>query len=400
MPLYNPSVTGPTGPAGSQGIQGSPGVTGAIGPIGPTGTIGQTGPIGPAGLPGAPGTSVGSIPMNFQVVTGVVLPTGAGFTQIPSTIFSIALTSPANTMWDYSMQLIASGAVGGPAQLYVRWNIDGVVGRENQILVHTGPVQLSSIHGVNLSSGGHTGFLEWTRVGGVTGSSQILTGIPTAYRSVNIDKVNMRVVGLQGIIGPTGPVGPVGATGPQGPAGIATGLVLFGGPITTGGATGTNLIAYINGLTQVGMTGGVAKFTARQAQNIAIPKVTTIDNVFEAVTVNTGWVNAFVFSFDESINGQTATVNNVTTKIIGTQSVPTPGIFGGSWTLEEDFRRYASITDVIATGSTATILKVVQDNPTWGVTLSASGPTGYIQVSGGSGTVQWGGIISRIRVAG
>lgn len=201
-------------------------------------------------------------------------------------------------------------------------------------------------------------------------------------------------IGPTGTIGPTGIQGPAGITGATGPAGPST----FGGAITTG-PTGP-MFNYIPGLTQIGMTGGSVDITARQTINRSTSKGSIFTTEFELKTVNTGWNNAAVFSFDDSIFGQTGTAQNVVAKIIGVQSIPTPAVFAGFWTLENSYRRYKGVTDSIPTGTAVTITRAVKDNASWGATMTASGPTGYIMVQGGSGTVSWNGTVQRIRGVG
>jgi hypothetical protein len=175
---------------------------------------------------------------------------------------------------------------------------------------------------------------------------------------------------------------------------------MFGGPITTGGATGVNMIAYLPGMTQAGVTGGQLLITAGQALTSASPKVSNFDNQFNVRTTNTGWVNAFVFSMDDSLSGATGTFNNVVAKIHGIQSAPTPGSSYGSWTIEADYVRGFTGTVSVPTGAYPSVLKAASNNPSWGVTMSASGPTGFVQVQGGSGTVQFGGTVYRTRIVG
>jgi hypothetical protein len=213
------------------------------------------------------------------------------------------------------------------------------------------------------------------------------------------------VTGAQGVQGPTGTVGPQGVqgvTGPIGPAGLnATGSVFFGGPITTGGATGVNLIAYLPGMTQAGITGGQLNITAGQYKNTSRVKTTTIDGIFgDFSTTNTGWSNAYAFSFDDSISGATGTINKVSAYISGIQSSPTAGQYAGIWNIEGYFKVANGTTSAIPTGpASISVLSNFQDNPQWQATMSASGPTGYIQVYGASGTINWGGTVSRTRVS-
>ena len=128
--------------------------------------------------------------------------------------------------------------------------------------------------------------------------------------------------------------------------------------------------------------------------------MTTFDDIIDVRTVSTGWNNAFVFSLDDALSGATGTTNSVSVNITATQSLPTGGQYGGYFNLQQVFKRFAGVNNAIPSGATVTINTAVSDVTSWGVTMSASGPTGYIQVQGGSGTVQFGGTVSRTRVAG
>jgi hypothetical protein len=345
------------------------------------------------------------MPVAFRVATGHIQPTALTYTAIPSTYISITLNANANILWDYAMQLIASGVTvgaGGPANVETRWVVDGVARRENQVLVHTGPVEVSSILADFYSAGNHTGYIEWRKT--------------AASRIVSLDKGSFRAVGLQGAAGvqgptgpsggppgptgpqggngPQGPTGPTGPIGPQGSPGVPTGVWFAQDHVLT--ATGPN-VRSLSGYSQAGFTGANLDVKVTRAINFSQPNGRIIDVVTSLRTVGTAYTNLHVFSLDESVSGATMTFQNVIAKV---NAISASGAYFGRWTLEQDYYRVRSITDSFPTGSYPTVLgpgAPDANTEMWTVTMAASGPTGFLQVRGSSG-VTWFANIQRQRV--
>lgn len=202
-------------------------------------------------------------------------------------------------------------------------------------------------------------------------------------------------VGAQGIQGSPGVTGPAGVAGSNGIA--PTGTMSFGGPLTTGGATGGNLFAYIPGITQAGATGGSILLTYNQSINQSQPRSRTINQDFEVLVGATGWNTVYQFRVDGGIAGATGIIQNVRADIFAVRSTPDNN-FRGHWNLDQDFFNQSSIpTGILGPAFTSNS----SNNGTgvmWAMTLMMSGATGSIQfnASGTTGTYRVFGPVQRI----
>lgn len=162
------------------------------------------------------------------------------------------------------------------------------------------------------------------------------------------------------------------------------------------GPTGPS-IESLSGYSLVGATGNQLNVHITKAINDSQINGQVIDSMTSLKTIGTGWVIAQTWSMDDSIVGATATMQNVVAKV--TAIGGTSGTAFGRWTIEQDYYRVKSITASIPTGTSPTVAgpQSAGSPVLWRATMSASGPTGFLLVSGASG-VTWHTSMQRQRV--